>query len=108
MRSFSSEEIEIEQYLVEIDKSFKKGAKKAIANGIFGGLILFLVNTGILAVIYYGSTLVVKKELRVGDLTSFILYSIYITAGLSACSDLYSQFMIALGASERYVLVVLF
>lgn len=37
----------------------------------------------------------------VGDLTSFILYTVYIAMGLGMFGELYTELMNAVGASER-------
>jgi ABC-type bacteriocin/lantibiotic exporter with double-glycine peptidase domain len=66
---------------------------------------MFLANSAILVVIYFGATLVLDGKLDVGSLTSFVLYTIYIALGLAEFSSLYTEFMNALGASERFVLL---
>lgn len=58
----------------------------------------------ILVVVYYGATLVIHGKLTVGSLTSFILYTIYIAMDLAILSGLYTEFMNAVGAGERYTL----
>ena len=78
------------------------GASKALAYGVFAGGIGFLMSVAILVVVYYGATLVIHGKLSVGDLTSFILYTIYIAVDLAMLSGLYTEFMNAVGAGERY------
>jgi ABC-type multidrug transport system fused ATPase/permease subunit len=46
--------------------------------------------------------MVLHDQFDVGALTSFVLYTIYIALGLAEISGLYTEFMNALGASERY------
>ncbi len=95
----------MQQYHRHIDHSYRKGAKKAAAYGFFVGTIMFLANSAILVVIYYGAILVIDGDLDVGKLTSFVLYTIYIALGLAEFSSLYTEFMNALGASERSAVV---
>jgi len=80
---------------------FHAGASKAFAYGIFAGGIGFLMSVAILVVVYYGAVLVIHGKLNVGDLTSFILYTIYIAIDLGILSGLYTEFMNAVGAGER-------
>jgi ATP-binding cassette subfamily B protein len=101
MKSFGAEEWEIKQYSINIATSYKKGAAKALAYGVFAGGIGFLAGLAILVVVYYGATLVIHGDLNVGELTSFILYTIYIAIDLGIFSGLYTEFMNAVGASER-------
>lgn len=102
MRSFGADNYEMKRYHDHINFSYEKGARKAMAYGYFVGGITFLANSVILVVIYYGAILVTKGQLDVGSLTSFILYTIYIALGLAELSSLFTEFMNALGASERF------
>lgn len=101
MKSFGAEEWETKQYFESITVSYKKGAQKALAYGVFAGGMGFLASAAIMTVVYYGATLVVHGNLSIGSLTSFILYTIYIATGLAIFSGLYTEFMNAIGASER-------
>lgn len=101
MKSFGAEEWESRLYGDHINVSFKKGSKRSLAYGVFAGGIGFLAGVAILVVVFYGATLVIRDEMDVGDLTSFILYTIYIAVGLGIFSGLYTELMNAIGASER-------
>lgn len=46
---------------------------------------------------------VLNGQLDVGSLISFIFYTIYVAGGLASVSNLYTEFMNAMGASERCV-----
>jgi ABC-type multidrug transport system fused ATPase/permease subunit len=52
-------------------------------------------------VIWYGSVLVSHHEILVGDLTTFIMYSIFVGAAMGTFPDLYANLQKAVGASER-------
>lgn len=101
MKSFGAEAWELKVYSTNIQKSYKKGATKALAYGIFAGGVGFLAGMAILVVVYYGATLVLADQLKTGDLTAFILYTLYIAIDLGIISSLYTEFSNALGASER-------
>eukprot|EP01032_Pedospumella_encystans_P009076 gene9076-10714_t len=106
MKSFGAEEWESAMYSKNISLSYKKGASKALAYGVFAGGIGFLMSVAILVVVYYGATLVIHGKLSVGDLTSFILYTIYIAVDLAMLSGLYTEFMNAVGAGERIFRII--
>ena len=101
MKSFGAEELECRQYHHKITMSYRKGATKAFAYGIFAGLIGFLSSLAILVVIYYGAILVVHGQLNVGNLTAFVFYTLYIAIDMAILSGLYTEFMNAVGAGER-------
>ena len=54
-----------------------------------------------MAVLWYGGSLVIKKELTPGTLTSFVLYTITVSFALGGLMELVGDFMKAIGASER-------
>lgn len=101
MRSFGAETYEMFRYGTSITLSYMLGSKRSLAYGIFAGGILLLANGAILVVIYYGARLVLQGELSVGQLTAFILYTLYIAFGLGMFGELYTQLMNATGASVR-------
>jgi len=76
------------------------------------------MNCALLAVLYHGSTLVLSGSMTPGALTSFLLYSLYVgytilvnissfffshffSFAFSGVSNFYSEFMRALGSSQR-------
>lgn len=62
---------------------------------------LLSCDMAMLAVLYQGSTLVLSGAMSLGDLTSFLLYSIYVGFSFTGISSLYGNLMRASGASER-------
>lgn len=105
MRSFGAETLEYNRYSSAINDAYATGSKKSVAYGYFAGGALFVANVAILIVIYYGAVLVIRGEMSVGSLTTFVFYTIYIAIGLGLLSSLYSDFMNAIGASERFVYI---
>ena len=101
MRSFAAEPKEGERYLACISRSYRLGARKALAYGAFGGVIGTLGQYAVCLVLWYGGTLCIQGQIGPGELTSFLLYTIFIAVALGGLSDLFGTLMTALGASER-------
>jgi ATP-binding cassette, subfamily B (MDR/TAP), member 10 len=101
MKSFGGEDLECYRYFTNVDSSYEAGAKKSLAYGGFVGGVTVVGNFAIIIVIYYGALLVIRDEMSIGNLTSFVFYTIYIAMGLGMMSNLYTDFMSAVGASER-------
>jgi ATP-binding cassette subfamily B protein len=101
VRSFSADRLECDKYAVCIDESYRLAAKRAWANGIFVGAAAWLGSLAILLVLWYGGTLVISGELTSGTLTSFVLYTLTVSFALGGLMELVSDFMKAIGASER-------
>lgn len=103
VRSFAKEDYELERYSESIQKTFEFGKKKSWAYGAFLGGVSFTASLAMAAVLWYGGLLVIENsgELSASQLTSFLLYTIYIAVSLGGLSGLYSTLMSAVGASER-------
>eukprot|EP00908_Phaeocystis_cordata_P014119 Transcript_25220.p1 GENE.Transcript_25220~~Transcript_25220.p1 ORF type:complete len:481 (+),score=210.40 Transcript_25220:992-2434(+) len=101
VRSFAAEHKEGARYLQAIDRSYRMGAKKALAYGAFGGIIGTVGQYAVCLVLWYGGTLTLHGQMDAGQLTSFLLYTIFIAVALGGLSDLFGTIMNALGASDR-------
>lgn len=101
VRYFSQEQREISHYGEKINAVYQLAKRVGFASGAFFGSIWFLMNCALLAVLYHGSTLVLEGSMTPGALTSFLLYSLYVGFAFSGVSSFYSEFMRALGSSQR-------
>ena len=101
VRSFAAEAKEGERYLACISRSYTLGAQKALAYGAFGGVIGTAGQYAVCLVLWYGGTLCIQGQIGAGQLTSFLLYTIFIAVALGGLSDLFGTLMTAVGASER-------
>src|SRR5690606_23570698 len=57
----------------------------------------------VVAVIWYGSVLVSAGDISVGDLTTYILYSLFVAGSMGSFPELYANIQKAIGASERVI-----
>ena len=103
VRSFAQEGKELNTYSKKINLAYEAGRTRAWYYGAFIGGVSFAASLGMLAVLWYGGTLVIsqKSELNSATLTSFLLYTVYIAVSLGGLAGLYSTLMSAVGASER-------
>ncbi len=101
VRSFAREPAELERYGKKVYEAFSLGRELAKLFGLFQGALGFLGSVAIIAVLWYGGTLVIAGRMSVGELTSFMLYTLYLAFSLGALSGLYSDFNRAIGASTR-------
>eukprot|EP00924_Labyrinthula_sp_SR-Ha-C_P002578 maker-scaffold_13-snap-gene-0.41-mRNA-1 protein AED:0.03 eAED:0.03 QI:31/1/1/1/1/1/5/80/661 len=102
VKSFSNETVEQQRFMQKILGVYKLGEKKALAYGIFIGLIGLAAYLSIAVVLWYGGIIVLRdQEMTAAQLTSFVLYTLYIATAVAALSGLFSQINVALGASQR-------
>jgi ABC-type multidrug transport system fused ATPase/permease subunit len=90
VRAFAREEQEGARY-----------ARRALAMGIFQSVLGFAGFATIALVVWWGGSLVIEDRMTVGDLTAFLIYTGLVAVSLGALSGLYSDFMRAIGASQR-------
>ena len=103
VKAFVNEYYESQRYGKKLDSVVKLAIKGATFRGLFASFIIFCIFGAIIAVIWYGATLVATGEITVGDLTTYILYSMFVAGSMGSFPELYAGIQKALGASERVI-----
>jgi ABC transporter fused permease/ATP-binding protein len=103
VKAFTNELFEVRRYEALQQKVIQTALKGATFRGLFVSFILFIILGSIVAVLWYGTTLVASGSLKIGDLTSFIIYTMFIAGSIGGLGSLYGEIQKALGASERIV-----
>ncbi|MCL4131135.1 UNVERIFIED_CONTAM: hypothetical protein GTU68_029524 [Idotea baltica] len=101
VKSFTNEPLESNRYASGIEKVVGFAVKAGMFRGAFASFFILGIFGGIIIVLWKGMNLIQTGEISNGDLTSFVLYTIYIGASLGGMSDLYSRIQKAIGANER-------
>lgn len=106
VKSFTNELFEIKKYNASLTQVVRTALKAAVFRGLFISFIVFVLFGGIVAVIWYGASLVEAGTITVGELISFILYTTLIGGSIAGLGDLYGQLQKAVGASERVLAIL--
>ncbi len=101
VKAFTAERRESKRYRGELLDLIGVALRVARARGFFIAFIIFVLFGGIVGVIWYGGNLVQAGELSIGELTSFILYALFVGGAMGSFADLYGGLQRSLGASER-------
>ncbi|GHB42290.1 ABC transporter ATP-binding protein [Mongoliitalea lutea] len=101
VKSFVGEDYESKRYESGLNRVVSVALKAAGFRGAFISFIIFALFGGIVAVMWYGATLVASGEMSVGDLVSFVLYTTFIGGSIAGLGDIYGQIQKAIGSSER-------
>ena len=101
VRSFAKEMYETKRYTKAVLVSFEAARKRTLNVAIIQSIITFAGFATIALVLWYGGRLVVAGQLTIGDLTSFILYTLIVAFSLTSLGALFTDFMRAMGAAER-------
>jgi ABC transporter fused permease/ATP-binding protein len=106
VKSFTSELFEIKKYNSALTAVVNTALKAAVYRGLFIAFVIFVLFGGIVAVIWFGATLVAEGSITIGELISFILYTTLIGGSIAGLGDLYGQIQKAIGASERVLSIL--
>lgn len=118
VRSFAAEDIESTKYEDAVGNpdnplnviwcwyprrasSYKTGVQRTLAAAFFMGFVSLIGLGAITVVIWYGAYQVIDGDVSIGNLISFILYSVQIGASLGMLSGLVVSLFTAKGAAKR-------
>lgn len=101
VKAFVNEYYETKRYANKLDAVVCLAVKGATYRGFFASFIIFCIFGAVITVIWYGASLVSQGEISVGDLTTYILYSMFVAGSMGSFPELYANIQRSIGASER-------
>ncbi|MFT6964394.1 MAG: ABC-type multidrug transport system fused ATPase/permease subunit [Flammeovirgaceae bacterium] len=101
VKAFTNELFEAKRYKNQMSETVKLAISTAKYRGLFVSTLIFGLFSGIVLVIWYGTTLVSEGTITVGTLLSFVLYTMFIGGSVAGLGDIYGNVQRAIGASER-------
>lgn len=103
VKAFVNEYYESQRYGKKLESVIGLAIKGATYRGLFASFIIFCIFGAAITVIWYGAALVSAQEITVGDLTTYLLYSLFVAGSMGSFPELYAGIQRALGASERVI-----
>ena len=101
VKAFTNEFFEINRYIKKTNEVMHIAKKSGRYRGAFASFIIFCLFGSIVAVIWYGVLMINSNELSIGELFTFILYSVFIGASVGGMADIYAKLQKAIGATEH-------
>ena len=101
VKAFANEIFESLRYRQKTEEIVKYGIKGGKLRAAFASFIIIGIFGAIAAVIWYGARLIHSGDMSMGDLTSFLMLTIFIGASIGSIADLYAQIQKAIGATEK-------
>lgn len=98
---FNREDLQSSKYEDQLQEVYILGAKLCLTRAKFFAVTQFIMDTTMISLIATGSYLVFSNELTPGELTSFLMYALYVAGANFQLSSVYSAAMKALGAVQR-------
>jgi ABC-type multidrug transport system fused ATPase/permease subunit len=101
VKAFANEPFEESRYRGALDVYLTAALRGAFFEGAFISFIVFALFGSIVLVLWYGARLVLTGEMTAGELTRFMLFTMYVAGAVGSFAELYSQIQRMLGASQR-------
>jgi len=101
VKAFANEIFESLRYKNKTEEIVKYAIKGGKLRATFASFIILGIFGAIAAVIWYGARLIHQGDMSMGDLTSFLMLTIFIGASIGSIADLYAQIQKAIGATEK-------
>ena len=101
IRAFAAEDVESARYARSVEAAFDITKERIRYVAWFTGGATFAGYGAIAVVLWYGGHLVIAGSMTVGQLTSFLLYTLIVAFSLGTLASLWTDFMRAIGATER-------
>ncbi len=101
VKSFTNEAFEVLRFRKSVSEIVEIAIKGGIYRGAFAGSIIFFIFGAIVAVVWMGVRLSIEGSITIGELISFVLYSIFVGASIGGIAEIYAQIQRAIGGVER-------
>jgi len=101
VKAFANEIYESLRYQKKTEEIVIYAIKGGKLRATFASFIILGIFGAIAAVIWYGARLIHQGDMSMGDLTSFLMLTIFIGASIGSIADLYAQIQKAIGATEK-------
>lgn len=101
VKAFTAEKIEVGRYQNIMSKLVEFAIKSGTYRGVFVSFIIFSVFGAISFVVWYGAGMVIEGQLQVGQLMSFVIYSVFVGGTLGGFADMFGQLQKTIGATQR-------
>ncbi len=101
VKAFANEFFEIKRYTEKTNEVARTAIKGGVYRGAFSSFIITGLFGAIVAVIWRGSVLVNAGEIQIGELFSFVIYSVFIGGSIGGLADVYARIQKAIGATEE-------
>lgn len=101
VKSFTNEVFETMRFRRSVADIVEVAIKGGIYRGAFAAFVIFCIFGAIVAVVWMGVRLAIEGNITIGELISFVLYSVFVGASIGGIAELYAQIQRAIGGIER-------
>lgn len=106
VKTYTNEAYETNRYGALINDTIGFALKSSKHNAAFVSFIITGFFGSLVVILWYGFYLISINQMTIGELISFMMYSIFIAGSVAGMGELYSQLQRTLGATERLRLLL--
>ncbi|KAL9627878.1 MAG: hypothetical protein Q9204_006270, partial [Flavoplaca sp. TL-2023a] len=100
-QAFAGEILEVNRYNKQVRKIFDLGKREAWISATFFSTTGLMGNMTIIAILWVGGGMVKSGAITIGELSSFLMYTVFAGSSLFGLSSFYSELMKGVGAASR-------
>ncbi|MEO6917321.1 MAG: ABC transporter transmembrane domain-containing protein, partial [Chitinophagaceae bacterium] len=100
VKAFTTEFYEIGRYVKSIQAVVITAITNARYRGAFISFMIFSVFGAVAFVMWYGANMIQSRELSMGSLTTFVIFSMFVGGTFAGFADIFSQLQKTLGATQ--------
>ena len=101
VQAFARQQLMAERFNAAVGSSLDAALARVRLRGWMSGIIIFLVFSGISAILWIGGQDLLAGRISAGDLSSFVFYAFLVAASTGFLSELAGELQRAAGAAER-------
>jgi ABC transporter fused permease/ATP-binding protein len=101
VKAFTNELFETLRFKKSVNEIVELAIRGGVYRGAFAAFIIFCIFGAIVAVVWMGVRLAIDGSITIGELVSFVLYSVFVGASIGGIAELYAQIQRAIGGIER-------
>ncbi len=106
VRAFGAERRELARFETAVGGALEQARRVSVAQAGFDAALHWSTNLALLAVLGYGGFLVESGAMTAGDLTSFLMYSLYAGFNFAGLGSVWAEWQRGVGASRRVFAVL--
>ncbi len=100
-QAFTLESFAIGRYRQGVDEAFEAARGSTAARSVLTAVAIFMVFGSVVVVLWIGATDVLAGRITPGELSQFVLYSVFAAGALGELSQVWGEIAQASGAAER-------
>jgi ATP-binding cassette, subfamily B, bacterial len=101
VQAFSYEPIATARFSDAVERAFAAARASTRARAVLTAIVIFLVFSSVVVILWIGAQDVLAARMTAGRLGQFLLYAVFAAGALGELSQVWGEFALASGASER-------